>query len=122
MSALAALGGLQDLAQLTLDFQYCSQLSDVSALAALGGLQNLAQLTLNFGGHPVFGSGCPLSDVSALGWAASQKLEPKLNFKGCSQLSDATVREQLEVVVHLHPDSVILPEREDEREDDWSDY
>ena len=37
------------IAQLTLDFGECSQLSDVSALAALGGLQNLAQLTLNFG-------------------------------------------------------------------------
>ena len=47
-------GGLDfpsyNLAQLTLDFGYCSQLSDVSALAALGGLQNLAQLTLDFEG------------------------------------------------------------------------
>ena len=46
--------------KLTLNFQHCSQLSDVSALAALGDLQNLAQLDLNFGdcSH--------LSDVSAL--------------------------------------------------------
>ena len=113
MSALAELGGLQNLAQLTLDFGGYSPsyselipgcpLSDVSALFKLGGLQNLAELDLNF-------QFClQLSDVSALGWAASQKLEPKLNFKGCSQLSEATVREQLEVVVHLHPESVIMP-------------
>ena len=38
--------------KLTLDFSHChcSQLSDVSALAALGNLQKLAQLTLQFWG------------------------------------------------------------------------
>ena len=106
VSALAALGGLQNLAQLRLKSGGtfgCCLLSDVSALAALGGLQNRAQLDLNF-------ERCSeLSDVSALGWAASQKLQPKLNFRRCSKLSAATVREQLEVVVHLHPDSAIMP-------------
>ena len=48
--AVEFLCGDEERKKLTLNFYSCSQLSDVSALAALGGLQNIAQLNLYFGG------------------------------------------------------------------------
>ena len=41
---LAALGSLQKLQQLILDFRSCTQLSDVSALASLGSLPRIEHM------------------------------------------------------------------------------
>ena len=84
MSALAALGKLQSLAQLTLNFSGCARLSEVyhlSPLKALGGLQELAQLTLHFDKdgngstalHRAAGSG--QAELCKVLWAANKRFE-----------------------------------------------
>ena len=47
ISALAKLGELQSLQQLTLDLGVCKSVVEISALAKLGELQSLQQLTLS---------------------------------------------------------------------------
>ena len=64
-----------------------------------------------FAGDTLFALGCGrlFEGTPAQMWASLQKLERlTLDFRGCSQLSEASLRKQLKDLVDLYPRSVLV--------------